>query len=229
MSKAKILVVDDEPAILRIVEDFLSDRFNVVVAANAQEAIALVIEEKPNLIIIDNIMPGMSGVELAKTLRRAPSVNQVPIIMLTALKESSDRIEAFKAGVDDFISKPFDLDELMARVESKLVRFGSVPHAHSEVWKLGNLSIDEKSHQVKIKEKTIHLTHIEFAILLKLIESQNQIVSRDELEKTIWKSKKTENRILDIHLNTLRKKIQNFDHQIETIYGRGFIIRSRDI
>lgn len=165
MERLKVLAVDDEPAILRIIEDSLSEKFQVIPLTNAQDAIASILDERPSLILIDNIMPGMSGLEAVKTLRRSQSGQRIPIIMLTALKESANRIEAFKAGVDDFVSKPFRPEELLARVVSKIERFQSFQGTPQTLLQLGNLRIDDNTREVLVADQPQHLTNIELTIL----------------------------------------------------------------
>lgn len=225
MNRSKVLAVDDEAGILRIIKDSLAEKFEVVTRNNAADAIAAVIDERPDLILFDNIMPGMSGLEAIRTLRLAQSANKIPIIMLTALKESGDRIEAFKAGVDDFISKPFRPEELLARVESRIQRFEALMNPDIQVLKLGNLSLNKESHDVRIDNIQIHLTNIEQTILQKLLVELNSVVSRTELKKIVWPETFGDDRLLDIHMATLRKKLKSFSHKIETIYGKGYIVR----
>tara|TARA_B110001454_G_C12723192_1_gene435850 strand:+ start:16133 stop:16822 length:690 start_codon:yes stop_codon:yes gene_type:complete len=226
MRRPQILAIDDEPALLRIIKDFLHSSYDVSLVENAKDAFASILDRKPDLILIDNIMPGLSGIEFVREIRSASHTRNIPIIMVTALKESIDRIDAYKAGVDDFISKPFNPDELLVRVESKLLRQKIIEKQPTKSLILGNLKIDSKNHDLRINGELIHLTQVELKIIEKLITEKNQIVKRETLERLIWPDNIPEARILDIHITTLRKKIKNFDHKIETIYGKGYLIRS---
>ncbi len=226
MKRFRVLAIDDEPALLRIIKESLIDKFDVVLGLNAQDAMAAILDQKPDLIVVDNIMPGMSGLDIVRTIRTASTTMDIPVIMITALKESVDRIAAFNAGVDDFISKPFSPDELVVRVETRLARHKSLKDPKSRVTIIGNLSIDFENHNIMINQEPIHLTQIELTIIEKLVADRDILVSRYKLEKEIWKNPNSDERILDIHMATLRKKIKTFDHKIETIYGKGYIIRS---
>lgn len=228
MGCPKILAVDDEPAILRIIKDILKGEYQVLAASDGQEAVAMAIDDAPDLILIDNIMPGMSGLDVVRLLRRANSTKHIPIIMITALKESVDRVEAYRAGVDDFISKPFQQDELLARIESKLERFKARSIGKPKILTLGNLKFDFDSHTVEVRNKKIHLTNIELGILQILISDIGSIVPRSKMIETIWSLPHPDERLLDIHVATLRRKVKSFDHKIETVYGKGYIIRRKD-
>ena len=228
MRRPRVLVIDDEPALLRIIKDSLYSNYDVSLVENVKEAFASILDRKPDLILVDNIMPGFSGIEFVRTIRSASNTRNIPIIMITALKETHDRIDAYRAGVDDFISKPFNPDELLVRVDSRLTRQKLLKKQNPNVMTLGNLTVDFENHDVRIDGELVHLTQIELTIAEKLIVEQNQIVKRETLERLIWASNVPEARILDIHMATLRKKMKNFDHKIETIYGKGYLIRSSE-
>ncbi len=228
MRRLKILAIDDEPALLRIIKDSLHSNYDVSLAENANEAFASILDKKPDLILIDNIMPGTNGIEFVRTMRSATNTRDIPIIMITALKESDDRIQAYEAGVDDFISKPFNPDELMVRVDSRLARHKALKERGTKVISVGNLKIDFENHDIRIDGELVHLTQIEMTIAEKLVSEENQIVKRETLERLIWSDNVPEARILDIHMATLRKKLKNFNHEIETVYGKGYAIRSQE-
>lgn len=227
MGFPKILAIDDEPAILRIIKDSLEGKFTVIGAKDGHDAVVATLNEKPDLILIDNIMPGLSGLEVVRLIRQANATKNIPIIMVTALKESLDRIEAFRAGVDDFISKPFHPDELVVRIESKLRRPAVESSPQSRSLALGNLKADFVNRDFLIKGRKVHLTNIEMGILEILISKVNSVVLRKEMIEMLWRDPRPEDRLLDIHVATLRKKIRNFDHKIETVYGQGYVIRSK--
>lgn len=228
MRRLRILAIDDEPALLRIIKDSLSSTYDVAIVESAKDAFTAMFDQTPDLILVDNIMPGFNGVDFVKTVRSAANTKNIPIVMLTALKESEDRMEAYRAGVDDFISKPFNPDELLIRVQARLHRTKDIKEQNSSKKEIGNLSLDFENHTVRIDEKPIHLTQVELIIVDRLIADQNQIVKRETLEKLIWGSKVPQARILDIHMATLRKKLKNFNLKIETVYGQGFVIRNLD-
>lgn len=225
MERLRVLAVDDEPALLRIIKDSLNETYEVSIAESAKDAFALMLDRKPDLILVDNVMPGISGIDFIKTVRSADNTKAIPIIMLTALKESNDRMDAYKSGVDDFISKPFNPDELLVRVNSRIERSSQLSNPNSAIKTIGNLSFEFKSRDLRINGSSVHLTNIELTIIEKLIRDLNQIVKRETLQRLIWGDDPPEARILDIHMATLRKKLKAFNHKIETIYGEGFTLR----
>lgn len=224
-TQQKILVIDDEPKILTLIESLMIDNYEVVTALNGAEGLKAAKNFNPDLIILDRLMPEMDGIEACRELRDEASTQQIPIIMLTALKESSDRIEAFNAGVDDFISKPFHPDELLTRVNAKLKRFNQLRNnsLNTEII-CKNLVMDVATKTVQIDNVFIHLTETEFDILHSLLEKRNRILSRSDLVKKIWNQTEVDDRILDCHIVSLRKKIKNFELKIKTLYGRGYVI-----
>lgn len=226
MKRLRILAIDDEPALLRIIKDSLHAVFDISIVKNANEAFASMLDDKPDLILVDNIMPGINGIDFIKTVRSASSTKSIPIIMLTALKESGDRVNAYKAGVEDFISKPFNPDELLVRVSARIERSKQISTQSITTKSIGNLSFDFRNRDLRVNGFSIHLTRIESSIFELLITHLNQIVKRTTLEYQIWGDKAPEARILDIHMATLRRKLKSFNHEIETIYGEGFTLRN---
>jgi DNA-binding response OmpR family regulator len=226
MERLRVLAIDDEPALLRIIKDSLNETYEVSIAESAKDAFALMLDRKPHLILVDNIMPGINGVDFIKTIRSAEVTKNIPIIMLTALKESDDRMEAYKAGVDDFISKPFSPDELLIRVQSRIERSNQLGNPNSSTKTLGNLTYEFKNRDLRINGYAVHLTQIELTIIEKLITDINQIVKRETFQRLIWGDNPPEARILDIHMATLRKKLKSFNYKIETIYGKGYTLRN---
>lgn len=218
-------MIDDEEKILRLVSDILSDQYDVITSTNGEEGIDKAQAEKPDLILVDMVMPKLNGVETTKFLRRCLATSQTPIIMLTALKEPEDRTEGFEAGVDDFISKPFHPTELKSRIKNKINRFKTISSGKRESLELGNLKLDAGKQSVHIDGKAIHIPKIEFAILRELLLHAEEILSREYLLKRIWGDKDVDDRILDQHVTILRKKLTAFDHKIRAVYGRGYTVR----
>ncbi|MGE5084705.1 MAG: response regulator transcription factor [Bacillota bacterium] len=227
MPKPTIVAIDDEPNILGILKDFLGEEYNIITASSSPEGLALVFSKKPDLVLIDNIMPDMSGLDVVRLLRQAESTLHIPVIMLTALMGVHDRINAFNSGVDDFISKPFSLDELKVRIDSKLRRFENKTIKQKTPTVFGNVSLYPASNDVTVNETRVHLTQLEYNILELLLTEADHVVSRQKIISQLWKDSQTDDRILDIHMATLRKKLSHFDHKIETVYGQGYIIRKK--
>lgn len=179
-----ILVVDDEPAILDVVSYNLEkSHYRVLKARTGEEALALARERKPDLIILDLMLPGVDGFEVCRTLRQE---GEVPIIMLTALDEEVDRVVGLELGADDYVVKPFSTRELMARVKSVLRRIKRVPASEGERLDVGHLILDSDRHEVSYADKPIELSALEFDLLEALMRHPRQVLSREQLLSQVW-------------------------------------------
>jgi two-component system alkaline phosphatase synthesis response regulator PhoP len=216
-----ILVVDDEPKIARLARDYLvKNGFRVTTAADGQAAIATARREKPDLIILDLMLPVLDGREVCKVLRRE---SDVPIIMLTALAEEIDQVTGLEIGADDYITKPFSPRALVARVRALLRR------AHGEVGapslvRIGDLEIDLDKYHVTFREEPIKLTPNEFKLLHLLASRPGQTLKRAQLLDSLHGSASNVDRSVDSHIKNLRKKLQTASgvQMIETVYGIGY-------
>jgi len=205
MNSARILVVDDEPQIRRVLRSTLAFRgYELVEAANGEEALELARKVKPDLILLDVNLPGMSGIETCRELRRFTAM---PIIMLTVRNAERDKVVALDAGADDYVTKPFGIEELLARVRASLRRHSSaeaiLPFQSKE------LSVDFESRRVTACGEDVHLAPKEFEVLKHLIAQQGKPVSHRRLLQTVWGpeyGEETEN--LRVVINQLRKKIE---------------------
>jgi two-component system, OmpR family, KDP operon response regulator KdpE len=205
MNSASILVVDDEPQIRRVLRSTLTFRgYELVEAASGEEALELARKVKPDLILLDVNLPGMSGIETCKELRRFTAV---PIIMLTVRNAERDKVVALDAGADDYVTKPFGIEELLARVRASLRRHSSaeaIPAFQSK-----ELSVDFESRRVTVCGEEVHLAPKEFDVLKLLIAQQGKPVSHRRLLQSVWGpeyGEETEN--LRVVINQLRKKIE---------------------
>jgi DNA-binding response OmpR family regulator len=221
MSK-KILVVDDEPKIVEICHDYLkASGFDVLSAGDGMKGLALARREKPDLIILDLMLPGMDGLDVCRTLRRE---SEVPIIMLTARVEETDKLVGIELGADDYITKPFSPRELVARVRMVLRRAGGDPS--SEVVRAGEVSLDRDRYEAILPEKTINLTPTEFEILSTLMSQPGRIFSRAQLLNAArGVSFESYERAIDSHIRNLRRKLETDDGQpryIVTVHGVGY-------
>jgi two-component system KDP operon response regulator KdpE len=208
MNSASILVVDDEPQIRRVLRTTLSFRGYVITeAATGEEAVELARKIKPDLILLDVNLPGISGIETCREIRRS---NETPIIMLTVRNAERDKVVALDAGADDYVTKPFGIEELLARVRASLRRHTSAetaPAFHSK-----ELSVDFESRRVMVGGEEVHLAPKEFEVLRELITNQGKPVSHRKLLQSVWGpeyGEETEN--LRVVINQLRKKIEK-DH-----------------
>lgn len=219
MEQLKILVVDDEARMRKLVKDFLSVKgFAVIEAADGEEAVDLFCEQKDiALIILDVMMPKMDGWETCKTIRK---YSQVPIIMLTARGEERDELQGFNLGVDEYISKPFSPKILVARVEAILRRSGSVG---TDTLEAGGIRMDKAAHQVTIDGREIELSYKEFELLAYFLENQGIALSREKILNHVWNYDYFgDARTIDTHVKKLRSKMGEKGDYIKTIWGMGY-------
>jgi two-component system, OmpR family, alkaline phosphatase synthesis response regulator PhoP len=220
-SNEKILIVDDEIDILEFLKyNFEKEGYAVLTAQNGIEGKSLAFKNKPDLIILDIMMPGLDGVELCKDLRESPDFTDTLIVFLTARGEDYSQIAGFEVGADDYITKPVKSRVLLARVKALLKRKGKVK-AEQNVIDLSNLTIDLNKRDVIIAGNSIHLPKIEFDILVLLVSYPGKIFTREEIYSKIWGNEVfVSDRTLDVHIRKLREKIGT--DYIKTIKGVGY-------
>ena len=226
MVNEKILVVDDEEHIAELISYNLTNNgYKVVIANNGIDAVKLAVEEKPSLILLDLMIPGKDGYDVCKDVRSNSEIRNTPIIMLTAKSEEVDKILGLELGADDYITKPFSVRELLARVKAVLRRF-SIVEPESNVLTFGDLVADFDKREILVKDKKLDLTLKEFELLEILIRNKGKILTRDTLLDKIWGYEYIgETRTVDVHIRYLRKKIEADDKNpkfIETIRGVGY-------
>jgi two-component system, OmpR family, alkaline phosphatase synthesis response regulator PhoP len=216
-----ILVVDDEPKIVRIARDYLEKNgYRVTIAADGQTALAAARREKPDLIVLDLMLPQIDGREVCKILRRE---SDVPIIMLTALAEEVDQITGLEIGADDYITKPFSPRALVARVRALLRRTKGEVKAPSVI-RVGGLEIDGDKYSVTFNGSPIKLTPNEFKLLQLLASRPGQTLTREQLLDDLHGAASSIDRSVDSHIKNLRRKLELESKQnlIETVYGIGY-------
>ncbi len=223
MSK-RILIVEDEPAIREMVESALiSAGFATALAGDASEADAEIRVAPPHLILLDWMLPGVGGVEFARRLRRSEATRETPIIMLTARCEEQERLQAFEAGIDDYVSKPFSVRELLARIKAVLRRSaGADADAAIEV---DGLRLDPTSHRVSSRGRSLKVGPTEFRMLHFFMANQERVFTRGQLLDRVWGSHVyVEERTVDVHIRRLRKALTPYghDHLIQTVHGTGY-------
>ena len=226
MANEKILVVDDEEHIVELIKyNLLSSGYDVITCNNGIDAVNLVINERPNLILLDLMIPRKDGYDVCKEIRTKSEVKNISIIMLTAKSEEFDKILGLELGADDYITKPFSVRELLARVKAVLRRVGA-KEEQSDIMVFGDLSANFEKREIRIKGKKIDLTLKEFELLEMLIKNRGKILRREMLLDKIWGYEYIgETRTVDVHIRYLRKKIEDDDKKpkfIETIRGVGY-------
>jgi two-component system phosphate regulon response regulator PhoB len=223
---ATILVVEDEPAIQSLIEVNLRRAGHVVqLASDAETARRLVHEALPDLVLLDWMLPGMSGVDLARLLRSEARTRMLPIIMLTARAEERDKIEALELGADDYVTKPFSPRELMARIKAVLRRHA--PQVTEDVVDLGGLRLDPATHRITAGDAEISLGPTEFRLLHFLMTHPERVHSRTQLLDQVWGDHVfVEERTVDVHIRRLRAALEPGGHDalIQTVRGSGYRI-----
>ncbi len=216
-----ILVVDDEPKVVRLARDYLEKNgFRVITAADGPSALATARRDKPDLVILDLMLPQIDGREVCRILRRE---SDVPIIMLTALSEEIDQVAGLEIGADDYITKPFSVRALVARVRALLRRTRGEIRA-SGVLRAGDLEIDPRKYLVTFRGNPIRLTPNEFKLLQMLASRPGQTLTREQLLDDLHGAASSMDRSVDSHIKNLRKKLETASGEpmIETVYGIGY-------
>lgn len=220
-----ILVVDDEPDLVELIAYNLEQQgHSVLSASNGQEALRQAKSRQPDLVVLDVMMPELNGIEVAKRLRSQTETASIPIIMLTAKSDESHELEGLGAGADDYISKPFSMQVLLARVNAMARRTGgSGGGGRASVLDLGPVSIDLDEHQATVDGVPISLTITEFRLLCALIANEGKVMTRPALISTaIGPGVMVTERTIDVHITALRKKIAPHSAMISTVRGVGY-------
>ncbi|PKH46499.1 DNA-binding response regulator [Dehalococcoides mccartyi] len=230
MRKNNILIVDDDPIIIKFVKaNFIADGWLVTTASNGQEALRILNQNIPDIIVLDVLMPVMDGMETCIQVRKQSSI---PIIMLSAKGSSFDKIQCLKLGADDYLTKPFDIDELTARVESVLRRAGNknIPRNKDvKCLKCGDISLNLDNRQVTVNKREIKLTPIELALFQELIQNPDKVLDHRYLLSKVWGPEYIQDKAyLHVFISHLRKKIKQSNAKSEyilTIPGIGYMLK----
>ncbi|MDD9890636.1 MAG: phosphate regulon transcriptional regulator PhoB [Gammaproteobacteria bacterium] len=229
MSASTILVVDDEPAIRDMVGVSLElAGFNFLTASNARDAHAAIIDNCPDLVLLDWMLPGGSGIELARRLRREDVTANIPIIMLTAKTTEDNKVQGLDEGVDDYVTKPFSPRELVARINSVLRRVKG-KRGDSAI-KVYDLELDPNSHRITIEDKPVEVGPTEFKLLRFLLQNQEKVFNRDQIQDAVWGANVyLQERTIDVHIRRLRKTLSSvkdtaidYSKLIQTVRGTGY-------
>ena len=225
--RAELLVVDDEAPIRNLIIFSLQRRpYRVVEAADGNEALRCIQHSKPDLILLDWMLPDMSGIELIKSLRQDVLCSDIPIVMLTARAEEENKLRGFKAGADDYVTKPFSPKELAARIEAMLRR---VRPKQQDTVEIGGLILDKVKHEVVINGNKMHVGRREYQLLSFLMENTNRVFSRQQLLDNVWgrESEVTE-RTVDVHVRRVRRVLTQggYQHLLVTVRGSGYRLDS---
>jgi two-component system, OmpR family, phosphate regulon response regulator PhoB len=224
----RILVVDDEPDITALVAYHLAKAgYRVVTAASGAEALRAAREERPDLVILDLMLPGVSGYDVLAEMRTRDETRDVGVILLTARREEADRIRGLSLGADDYLTKPFSPQELILRVGAVLRRLQSPGVAAGAALTAGPLVIDRSAHRVLMDGQEISLTATEYKLLLTLVERRGRVQTRPQLLESVWDAQPDiQTRTVDMHVQRLRSKLGDAGRLIETVRGFGYRFRS---
>jgi len=221
--KSKVLLVDDEPDALEVLGFKLKEAgFLPIFAKDGAKALAAARDERPDLIVLDLMLPEVDGLEVCKILRRDPATAQIPILMLTARAAEMDRVLGLELGADDYVTKPFSPRELVLRIRKLLARAPSTDETASNL-RLGEIEIDVPRHAVQIAGKPVVLTLTEFKLLEILTRRRGRVQSRDRLLQDVWGYENPiDSRTVDTHMRRLREKLGDAARWLETVRGIGY-------
>ena len=219
-----VLVVDDEPHIVALVSYHLAKSgYRVISATTGADALEMARREHPSLVILDLMLPGISGFEVLARMRGHEETRDVAVLMLTARREEHDRIEGLSLGADDYLTKPFSPQELVLRVKAILRRTSPSAVVKKDVVSIGSISIDRAAHRVMVNEVEVELTPTEFKLLLLLAERKGRVQGRSHLLQSVWDAAPDiQTRTVDMHVQRLRAKLGIAGDLIETVRGFGY-------
>ena len=225
MSRLRLLLVEDDPALTDLLQwHFDREDFEVVHTSDGEEALLLAAEAPPDIILLDWMIEGVSGLEVCRRLRRAPATAGVPVIMLTGRTEEADRVKGLENGADDYVTKPFSPRELIARVRAVLRRARPVPN---EQLRLADLEMDLVQHKVRRGGRSIALGPTEFRLLRHFLENPARVFSRERLLDAVWgRDREIEPRTVDVHIRRLRQAInlEGRPELIRTVRSAGYAL-----
>lgn len=220
----KALIVDDEQAIVDLVRHHLEKEGIVCLEASEGEtALQLARTERPDLLVLDLMLPGIDGLEICRLLRRDPTTAAMVMIMLTAKAEEVDRVVGLEMGADDYVVKPFSPRELVARVKAVLRR-GRDPQTGT-IRRIGTLEVDDAKHQVRLAGQVVDLTVKEFDLLSALMQAKGRVLNREQILEVVWgyaNAVDVESRTVDVHIRRLREKLRDESRRIVTVKGVGY-------
>lgn len=223
----KILIVEDEPDILQLVKLYLEkEGFRTATAVNGAQALKKVKEDKPDLVVLDLMLPEIDGLEVCKRLRSVPDTAMLPIIMLTAKAEESDTVIGLELGADDYVAKPFSPKALVARIKALLRRLERTPAEGTGLYRYGPLTMDTTRHEVRLGNDEVPLTAKEFGLLEHLLRYPGRVLTRDILLNAVWGyDYYGTTRTVDVHIRRLKQKLPSLDAAIISVKSLGYKLK----
>lgn len=224
VDKGHIVLIEDEQNIAELVRYNLQrEGYRMSVAGNGEDGLRLIERHRPDLVLLDLLLPRLDGLEVCQRLKQGEATRSIPVIMLTAKASETDKVTGLELGADDYVTKPFSPRELVARVRAVLRR-RAVP-APSPLFGCGDLEVDWERHQVRVRRRSIKLTSKEFRLLKVLVEARGRVLSREALLERVWgydPSLEIETRTVDFHISRLRRKLMTEANRIVTVAGSGY-------
>jgi len=222
-------VIEDEEDISNLIQYHLKQSgFKVLAAPDGPTGLEKTRKDRPGLVILDLMLPGMDGKDVCRAIKSNPLTQSTPILMLTAKAEEMDRVIGFELGADDYVTKPFSPRELVLRVKA-ILRRKEAPHAEQKVLQIGDLLVDVERHHVSVKNRTLYLTSTEFKLLLELASRRGRIQTRENLLNKVWGyTYEGYARTVDTHVRRLREKLGSMGDCIETVRGVGYRFRDEE-
>lgn len=217
--KKRIVIIDDYEESCKLLQEILEPEYECSYTCDSGQAVQLIFEKKPDLILLDYKMPGIQGIDICKTIREFPDTKATPIIFLSGAVTIDERIKAFEFGADDFVSKPFHVKELVLRVKARL---SERENDQVSEYRVTNLKMDLLSRQVYVDELEVALTPKQFDILRLLIANKNKLVTRETFLTQIWGDTEVTSRNVDSQINYLKRKIERFQGKIIAVPSLGY-------
>lgn len=218
----KLLILDDEEIFGKNLSDLLSDSFEVKFTTSPKQAYNIAISEQLDAILLDINLGTENGLDFCENLRSNALTKNVQIFLMTGYGGKNIHMQSYKVGADDYIEKPFDTDELKLRLLSRLKRIESIIGIKESV---GNIKIFVERSEIEIDGQVTYLSLVEMQLLKVFMANVNKKITREEILKAVWPDTKVEDRTVDVHVSGLRKKLKNFDHNIQSLYGSGYILK----
>ncbi|ALC85688.1 hypothetical protein AM499_07515 [Bacillus sp. FJAT-22090] len=218
-----LLIIEDEVNIAKFVElELKHEGFKVTVCHDGREGMELAISNQYDLLLVDLMLPSLNGLEICRRVRKQKNT---PIILITARDAIIDRVSGLEAGADDYVVKPFAIEELLARIRAVLRRVANYTEPSSKL-EMDKLVVDKNAHQVFYEEIEVELTKTEYDMLVYLLENENKVLTRDAILQTVWGyDTEVETNVVDVYIRHLRKKLPAVSHMIETVRGVGYVMR----
>jgi two-component system alkaline phosphatase synthesis response regulator PhoP len=223
----KILLIEDDVENQLLLKDVLSSRFHLLLASDGEEGFRLARSDSPDLILLDLMLPKLDGVEICALLRSNEATRHIPIIVITASSDFELQLQALHLGADDLLQKPFRPRELLARISTKMRRIEETKKPMT-LLKEGDIEMDLERFECRVCNELVSLSVLEFNLLRYFVENINRVLTRERILQAVWREAVVTDRTVDTHMTSLRKKIQKSNLSFSTLYGAGYILKSKD-